>query len=184
MRYLFVIKIEEELDLTMAVTRSMEQIVRDDIARAIEEHAEEITSSNADYIFNYTRDRHQTTWVVQCCTVCRRPNFVHQDPWDENCEVEPINQMFKGEYIDQMENHRRIKQIAVRMKPSLETGEEDEAGERPQNPRLTRSRGEKKREEKIKFPLWKEKTSWDKYETMVCHYRKVSKRILIFNLWI
>jgi len=66
-----VIKVEEELELSMSVTRNMEQIVRDDIARAIEEHAEEITSSNADYIFNYTRDRHQTTWVLQCCTVCR-----------------------------------------------------------------------------------------------------------------
>jgi len=29
-----------------------------------------------------------------------------------------------------MENHRRIKQIAIRMKPTLEEGEEDEAGER------------------------------------------------------
>ena len=62
------------------------------------------------------------------------------------------------------------------MKPTFEEGEEDETEERPQNPRFTRSRGEKKREEKIKFPLWKEKASWDEYETMVCHYRKVSKK--------
>ncbi len=140
----------------MAVTRSIEQIVRDEVARAIEERAEEITTSNADQIFKYTTYRSKVTWVVQCCTVCRRPNFVHQNPWDENCTVEPISQNAKGEYIDQLENNKRIKQIAERVKP-IEEEEEDEVEEGPRNPRLRRSRGEKqKTQEKIKFPLWKE----------------------------
>ena len=105
----------------MAVTKSIEEIVRDEVTRAIEKHAENITRSNADQIFKYTIHKSETTWVVQCCTVCRKPNFVHQDPWDTNCTAEPINQTTKGEYIDQLENHRRIKQIAKRVKPVKKT---------------------------------------------------------------
>ena len=158
----------------MAVTRSTEQIVRDEIAKAIEDHAENITSSNADQIFEYKFLKSKVMWYVQCCTVCRRPNFVHQDPWDENCTLQPVNQTIKTEYIDQLENHKTIKQIANRMIP-VEGEEDDEEQERPRNPR--RSRGERpKGNEKIKFPRWKEKASWDEYETMICHYRRVSKR--------
>ncbi len=71
----------------MAVMRSIEQIVRDEVTRAIEKHAENITSSNADQIFEYTTRKSKVTWGVQCCTVCRRPNLVHQNPWDDFCEV-------------------------------------------------------------------------------------------------
>ena len=156
-RYLFSFETGEDFEIKMAVTRSIEQIVRDEVTRAIEERAEEITTANADQIFEYTIHRSKVTWVVQCCTVCRRPNFVHQNPWDKNCTVEPISQNAKGEYIDQLENNKRIKQIAERMKP-VEEEEEDEVEEGPRNPRLRRSRGEKqKTQEKIKFPLFKEK---------------------------
>jgi len=140
-RYLFSFETGEEFEIKMAVTQSIEQIVRDEVARAIEERAEEITTSNADQIFKYTIHKSETTWVVQCCKVCRKPNFVHQDPWDANCTAEPINQTTKGEYIDQLENHRRIKQIAKRVKP-VKKQEEDEVQEGPQNPRLARSRGD------------------------------------------
>jgi hypothetical protein len=108
--------------------------------------------------------------------VCNKPNFVHQDPWDENCSLTSVSQTYKGEYIDQLENHKRFKQIAKLMIPDEE---EDDREERriPRNPRLGRSRGENSKiHEKIKFPLWKEKASWDEYETMVCHYRRVSKK--------
>ncbi len=174
---MFIYKSGEELEVRrMAVTRSIEQIVKDEVTRAIEEQAENITSSNADQIFEYSIHKSKVTWVVQCCTVCRRPNLVHQNPWDKHCNVEPINQNTKGEYTDQLENHKRIKQIAERVKPVKEE-DEDKVQEGPRNPRLARSRGEKsKNHEKIKFPLWKEKASWDEYETMICHYRRVSKK--------
>ena len=147
---MFIFERGEELEeRRMAVTRSIEQIVRDEVTRAIEEHAENITRSNADQIFKYTIHKSKVTWVVQCCTVCRKPNFVHQDLWDANCTAEPINQTTKGEYIDQLENHRRIKQIAKRIKPVKEQ-EEDEVQEGPQNPRLAKSRGDEKWNQKHK----------------------------------
>jgi len=121
----------------MAVTTSLEQVVRDEITRAIEENAGNVTRSNVGQIFKYTILETETKWVVQCCTVCRRPKFVHQDPWAANCTTEPINQTTKGVYIDQLENHKRMKQIAREMEPGWE---EVERG--PRNPRLTRSRGD------------------------------------------
>jgi len=42
---------------------------------------------------------------------------MHQNPWDEHCDVEPITQIEKGEYIDQLENHERLKQIARLFEP-------------------------------------------------------------------
>jgi hypothetical protein len=101
----------------MAVTKSIEEIVRDKVTRAIEKHAENITSSNTNQIFKYTTYKSKVTWVVQCCTVCRKPNFMHQNPWDEHRDVEPITQIEKGEYIDQLENHERLKQIARLFEP-------------------------------------------------------------------
>ena len=50
----------------MAVTRSLEQEVRDEVTRAIEEHAENITRSNADKIFKYTIHKSEVTWFKQC----------------------------------------------------------------------------------------------------------------------
>ena len=161
----------------MLVTRSTEQIVKDEIAKAMEENAVKITPENADQIFKYKILKTRIDWIVRCCTVCQKPNFLHQDPWDDTCSAQPINQSFKGEYIDQLENHKRFKQIAKEMEPYEEEEEEEEEERRTRNPRLGRSRGEKpKHDEKLKFPRWKEKASWDEYETMICHYRKVSKK--------
>jgi len=101
----------------MAVTKSIEEIVRDEVTRAIEKHAANITSSNTNQIFKYTTYKSKVRRVVQCCTVCRKPNFMHQNPWDEHCDVEPITQIEKGEYIDQLENHERLKQIARLFEP-------------------------------------------------------------------
>ena len=120
--YLFFNKSGEGREITrMAVTTNLEQVVGDEITRAIEEHAENVTRSNAGQIFKYKFLKSGTTWGVQCCTVCRKPTFAHQDPWDANCTAEPISQITIGEYIDQLENHKKIQQIADRMKPDKKT---------------------------------------------------------------
>jgi hypothetical protein len=126
----------------MSVTRSTEQIVREEIAKAIEENTEKVTPENADQIFDYKISKTRVRWTIRCCIVCHKPNFIHQEPWDDNCRVQQITQSFKGEYIDQLENHKRMKQIAERMMPEEEEEEEDERMI-PRNPRLGRSWGEK-----------------------------------------
>jgi len=128
----------------MSVTRSIEQVVKDEIAKAMEENADRITSENADTIFKYKFLKTGIDWVVRCCTVCKKPNFVHQEPWDDICQTQPANQTIIGEYIEQLENHRRFKQLARNMMPENEEEEEEEYERmRPRNPRLRRSKGEK-----------------------------------------
>ena len=75
------------------MTKSIEEIVRDEVTRAIEKHAENITSSNTNQIFKYTTNKSKVTWVVQCCAVCRKPNFMHQNPLDEHCDVDQQRQL-------------------------------------------------------------------------------------------
>jgi hypothetical protein len=38
---------------------------------------------------------------------------MHENPWSEKCTLEVITQKIKAEYIDQLENHKRIEQIAL-----------------------------------------------------------------------
>ncbi len=101
----------------MAATRNITSIVEAEVTKAIEDHAGRITRSNADQIFEYTVFKSKVSWFVQCCTVCRRPNLVHQDPWDKHCNMEPINQNTTGEYIEQLEDHERLNQIARKFEP-------------------------------------------------------------------
>jgi hypothetical protein len=123
----------------MSVTRSIEQVVKHEIAKAIEENAGRVTSENADRIFKYKILKSRMDWVARCCTVCRKPNFVHQEPWDDTCQTQPANQTIIGAYIEQLENHRRFKQLARNMMPE----EEEDERMRPRNPRLRRSKGKK-----------------------------------------
>jgi len=155
----------------MIITKNIEGQVAEEINKAVTLHIENIDESCSDDIFIYKVSKCGLIWTVRCCSVCGRPNLVHQDPWIGQCTQEPIDQDLKAEYIDQADKHRRIKQVAVLMVPP----EEEEmvtVGE----PRSRRTRGDDKQKSKCKFPLWKENTTWSEYEPMIVWHRRTSKK--------
>jgi len=68
------------------------------------------------------------------------------------------------------------------MMPEPESEDTDEEDNRPRAPRsartITRTRTErgKNSQNKCKFPLWKEKTNWSEYKTMISWHRRTSKK--------
>ena len=126
--------------------------------------------------------KNKVKWSINCCAQCRRPYILHEDPWIEECAVEPMKQDLKGEYIDKLESNKRIKQIAKSMEPDPEEETEDETDEdeTPRTPRTTRTRTRTSRDDKShnksKFPLWKEKTRCSEYELMKHWHRRTSKK--------
>ena len=64
----------------MIITKNVEAQVAEEISRAVNQHIESIDESCSDDIFVYKVSKNGLTWTVKCCTVCGRPNLVHQDP--------------------------------------------------------------------------------------------------------
>ncbi len=166
----------------MTLTRSDREGLDEEVSQAIENHAENIDQSNCDRIFIYKVTRRKIKWSINCCTQCRKPFLLHENPWVEECGVEPIKQDLKGELIEKLENHARVKQIAKSMEPDSENEDSEDEDDRPRTPRYTRTRTRTRTERgensqnKCKFPLWKEKTQWSEYETMISWHRKTSKK--------
>ncbi len=159
----------------MSVTRSMAQLVEEEVNKAINDSAENITADNCEAIFSHKVYRTRITWGIVCCNVCHRPNLVHADPWSEDCILEPVNQTYKAELMDFMKNNKRIQQLAE----SFEPEEEDEIQEErvPRTPRIPRNRsGTNQPQDKLKFPIWKENLSWSEYEPMITWYRETSTK--------
>jgi len=88
----------------MSVTRSMAQLVEEEVNKAIESNAEKITVENYEVIFSHKVYRTRITWGIVCCDVCHRPNLVHSDPWSEDCILEQVNQSYKAELMDFMKH--------------------------------------------------------------------------------
>jgi len=114
---------------TMNITRSDVTQVQEEISRAVRQHIDNIDRDCSDQIFIYKVTRGSVIWTMRCCKVCGRPNLVHEDPWGQECTQEPIHEDLKGEYIEQMEDHRWIKQVAKMMVPDRKRERERE-GER------------------------------------------------------
>jgi len=158
----------------MIITKNIEAQVTEEINKAVASHIESIDETCSDDIFIYKVTKSDTIWTVRCCTVCGRPNLVHPDPWIGQCTQDAIDQDLKAEYIDQAENHRRIKQVARLMIPQEDEDEIITPGE--PRPRSRLNRGEYKEKSKCKFPLWKENTTWSEYEPMIVWHRRTSKK--------
>ena len=126
-------------------TRSMTQQVEEEIERALDRNAKLVNRENCDAIFQYKTYKTRISWILRCCEVCLKPNILHEDPWSEECVQLPINQNLLGEYIEQLEEHDKIKQIARRLEP-----------------RKARSRVNKSQsQEKCNFSNWKKKEEDD-----------------------
>jgi len=108
----------------MIITKNIEVQIQEEINRAVNLHIGNIDESCSDDIFIYKVSKIGLIWTVRCCSVCGRPNLVHQDPWGGRCTQEPINQDLKAEYIEQAEEHRRIKKVAEILAPTGRTREQ------------------------------------------------------------
>jgi len=159
---------------SMTTTRSITQVVEEELSRALDIQCPKINAENCHVIFKHKIYRTRITWNIVCCEVCLKPNILHKDPWSEECGNTPINQNWLGEYIEQLKNHRRIQQMAVELEPCEEEEEETETQERPS--RLARSGRDKPQYNKFKFPIWKENLTWSAYEPMINWYMAVSKK--------
>ncbi len=98
-------------------TRSMTQQVEEELERALDRNAKKISYDNCEAIFQYKKHKTRTSWVLRCCETCLKPNFMHDDPWSEECMQLPITQNLLGEYIEQLEEHHKIQQIARKLEP-------------------------------------------------------------------
>jgi hypothetical protein len=156
----------------MIITKNIEAQVAEEVSRAVIQHINNIDESCCDDIFIYKVSKIGVIWTIKCCSVCGRPNLVHQDPWTGQCTQEPIDEDLKGEYIEQAEKHRRIKQVAKMLLVPEDDEEETEVAE----PRRRTTRGAEKEKSKSKFPLWKENTLWSEYEPMITWHRRTSKK--------
>ena len=99
----------------MVVTTSMMKDITDEVDRAVEIHAKSIDKENCNEIFLFRKHRGDIVWSVKTCNKCCRPTLVHADPWEQTCSVlgEPVPQKVVVEYIDQLNNHNRLKQIVA-----------------------------------------------------------------------
>ncbi len=93
----------------MTVTREMQAQMEAEVEEAIEDHVQRIEDENCEQIFYYKRTKDPIIWGINCCTVCSKPNILHQDPWGDLCSQEAISLYKMAEYIDFLENDKRIK---------------------------------------------------------------------------
>ena len=61
-------------------TRSMTQLVEEELERALDRNAKNTNIDNCDAIFQYKVYKTRITWVMRCCEVCMKPNIMHEDP--------------------------------------------------------------------------------------------------------
>ncbi len=115
----------------MIITKKIEEQVAEEINKAVILHIKNIDNSCSDDIFIYKVLKSGPIWTVKCCSVCGRPNLVHQDPWKGRCTQEPIDQDLKAEYIEQAEEHRRIKQVAEILAPNKDERTREQRKTRP-----------------------------------------------------
>ena len=110
-------KLEVRRSHKMMLTLSDIEDLEEEVYQAIENNAEKIDEGNCDKIFTYRVTKNKVKWFINCCTHCTRPFMIHENPWIEECSLDPIKQDLKGEYIHLLENNARIKQIARDMEP-------------------------------------------------------------------
>jgi len=106
----------------MVVTASIKKDIQDEVDKAVETHAKSINEENCNNIFVFRRHRGDIVWSAKTCDKCNRPTLVHANPWEQTCSIlgEPVTQKVVAEYIDQLNNHERLKQIVVWMMPDTQ----------------------------------------------------------------
>jgi hypothetical protein len=99
----------------MVVTISIKTDIETEVDKAVETHAKSINEENCNKIYVFRKHRGVIIWSVKTCDKCYRPTLVHADPWEQTCSVlgEPVPQKVVAEYIDQLNNHKRLKQIVA-----------------------------------------------------------------------
>ncbi len=110
----------EKLEVTRRdsmTTRSTTQVVEEEVSKALDLQCPKINADNCHVIFKHKIYRRRITWNIVCCEVCLKPHILHEDHWSEECGNTPINQNWLGEYIEQLKNHRRMKQLAEELEP-------------------------------------------------------------------
>ncbi len=98
-------------------TRSTTQVVEEEVSKALDLQCPKINADNCHVILKHKIYKTRVRWILVYCEVCLKPNILHEDPWSEECNNTPINQNWLGEYIEQLKNHRRMKQLAEELEP-------------------------------------------------------------------
>ena len=114
----------------MAITKSQALEIEAEVIQAIDNHAAKITEENYEEIIAFKTLGKDAEWAVKTCDKCNRPTIVHDNPWSRVCEKsaeEKLTQNVAAEYIENVENSKRMKQIARWVKPEeiIENRRED-----------------------------------------------------------
>jgi len=128
-----IITVDHTTRTNMVVTASVKKDIMDEVDKAVELHAKSINDDNCGEIFAFRQHRGDIVWSVKTCNKCNRPTLVHADPWGDRCFItgEPVTQNVVAEYLDQLNSHKRLKQIVVWVMPEVEQFEEEEDDDNP-----------------------------------------------------
>jgi len=97
-----------------------------EVEQAIENHAAKITEDNYAEIIAFKTLGKDAEWSVKTCAKCKKPTLLHQNPWNRICEATVIKENLAAEYIELIENSKRIKQIARWVKPQEDKEKKDQ----------------------------------------------------------
>ena len=148
----------------MVLTQQQLKEATTEVENAIEKHVGKITEDNFAEVFAFNGTGKEAEWALKTCEICNRPTLMHINPWSRICEFTTenvMNQNLAGEYIDILENSKRIKQVARWVKPK--ESQEDSS----------RDSGYDKH---TIFPLWEKGMSWDDYKTEINIYKAASTK--------
>jgi len=148
----------------MAISKSRAAEIEAEVVQAIENHAVKITEDNYVEIITFKTVGKDAEWSAKNCDKCNRPTLLHNDPWSRVCEKtaeEKLTQTVAAEYIEQIENSKRIKQIARWVKPvEISEDRKEDSGY----------------DKHTIFSLWDEGMSWDEYKTEINIYKSASTK--------
>ena len=145
----------------MSVTASLLKQIEAEVEKAIKDNAETLNENNCEKVFSYRQVKSTISWRKKYCPQSKRPKIVHENPWSEKCALEVITQQLKAEYIDLLENHKRIEQTAVGALTRREK-------------RTTRTPGVNKHQDK--FCQRSEETTWEEDKTDNPYYHEEAKQ--------
>ena len=101
----------------MTLTKSTSAEIESEVDLAIELHAEKITKDKYAEIIAFKTLGKDAEWSVKTCSICRKPTLLHENHWNRMCAAEKITQNMAAEYMEMIENSKRIKKIARWFKP-------------------------------------------------------------------
>ncbi len=132
-----IVTVKNTTRTTMVVTASIKKDITDEVNKAVETHAKSINKENCNEIFAFREHKGDIVWSVKMCDRCNRPTLVHADPWGDRCLItgEPVTQNVVAKYLDQLNSHKRLKQIVVWVMPDIEQYEEEEDDNPPRSRR-------------------------------------------------